>query len=177
LSEFHAAIAHVQLGHLDEMNRCRRENAATLLGALGTVEGITPLPGLPETEPVHYNLILQYNAEKVGASRQAFVAALKAEGIPIHMFYVPLQRWPIFAQADYFGRGFPFSHPAPGADAMDYRATLTPVADAICDRANLEIKVQPTSGEKEMIQIAEAIRKILDRRHELSDLLLEGGRS
>ena len=60
-----------------------------------------------------------------------------------------------------------------GVDALreggpgDYSNVSTPVADAICDHVNLEIKVQPTSGETEMRQIAEAIRKIVSNRAEL----------
>ena len=170
ISEFHAAIAHAQLPTLEAMNAMRRRNVATLLDALGTVEGITPLPGLPETDPVYYNLILQYDERVIGASRKAFVAALKAEGIPISMFYVPLQRWPIFAEADFFGRGCPFSCPKHEGAPPDYSNVVTPVADAICDCINLEIKVQPTSGETEMKQIATAIRKIVANRDELKEV-------
>jgi len=169
ICEFAAAIAAAQLPLLDAMNEARRQNVATLLAELGDVEGVTPLPGLPDTEPSYYNLILQYDEAAVGASRAAFVEALNAEGVPIKMFYVPLQRWPIFAEADFYGRGCPFSCPKYEGD-VDYRETATPVADAICDRTNLEIKVQPTSGETEMKQIAEAIGKILAHVDELKAL-------
>ncbi len=167
ISEFHSAIAAAQLPTLDVMNDTRRANVATLLEALGTVEGLTPLPGLPGTEPVYYNLILQYDEAVWGVSRGTFVEALKAEGIPIHMFYVPLQRWPIFANADMYGRGCPFACPRRDAPA-DYAHVATPVADAICERINLEIKVHPTSGETEMRQIAEAIRKLVAHKENLA---------
>ncbi len=166
MSEFHAAIAAALVPQIDAMNEQRRANVSTLLEALGPIEGITPLPGLPDTSPAYYNLILQYDETKVGAPREAFIKALKAEGIPFHMFYTPLQRWGIFSKADYYGKGCPFST-QPGGRTIEYSATHTPVADAICDRINLEIKVQPTSGATEMVQIATAIRKILDHRHEL----------
>jgi dTDP-4-amino-4,6-dideoxygalactose transaminase len=170
MSEFHAAIAAAQIPALDEMNGRRRENARTVTDGIRGVDGIVPLPGLPETEPAFYNLILQYDEAKMGAPRRTFVAALKAEGIPIHMFYVPLQRWPIIAQRDVYGRGCPFACPLREDGPADYRATRTPVADAICDRVNLEIKVQPTSGEREMNQVAEAIRKIADTRETLKEV-------
>lgn len=167
MSEFHAAIAAAQLPALDEMNDRRRANVKALLEALGVVEGVAPLPGLPDTEPVYYNLILQYDERIVGASRRAFVAALKAEGIPIHMFYVPLQRWPTFAEADFFGRGCPFTCPLRQGGDATYSGVETPVAAALCDRVNLEIKVHPTSGETEMRHVAEAIHKLLSHRDEL----------
>lgn len=170
MSEFHAAIAAAQLPMLDEMNKKRRANVATLLEALGEVEGITPLPGLPDTEPAYYNLILQYDEVVVGAPRKAFVKALKAEGIPIHMFYQPLQRWPIFAEADFYGQGCPFSCPKHAGGAPDYGSVSTPVAEAICDRVNLEIKVQPTAGERDMADVAAAIRKIVTHAKELSEI-------
>jgi len=170
MSEFHAAIAHAQIPMLDEMNERRRTNARIVVEGLRAVDGIAPLPGLPDTVPVHYNLILQYDEAVWGAPRRAFVAALKAEGIPVHMFYVPLQRWPILAQHDAYGRGCPFACPLREGGPEDYRGTRTPVADAICDRVNIEIKVQPTSGEREMNQIAEAIRKIADVREALKDV-------
>ena len=65
-----------------------------------------------------------------------------------------------------FGRGCPFSCPKYAGD-VDYSKVATPVADAICDRTNLEIKVQPTSGPAEMKQIAQAIRKIVSHKDEL----------
>ncbi len=52
---------------------------------------------------------------------------------------------------------------------MNYKSVSTPVADAICDRVNLEIKVQLTSGPVETRQTAEAIRKILAHRDELKE--------
>ncbi|MFW6146695.1 MAG: DegT/DnrJ/EryC1/StrS family aminotransferase [Planctomycetota bacterium] len=166
ISEFHAAIAAAQLPTLDVMNDARRANVATLLEALGTVEGLTPLPGLPGTEPVYYNLILQYDEAVWGVSRGTFVKAMNAEGIPIRMFYVPLQRWPIFARADMYGRGCPFRCPH-NETTPDYGKVTTPVAEAICDRINLEIKVHPTCGEREMRQVAQALHKLVAHKGEL----------
>ena len=170
ISEFSSAIARAQLPMLDEMNAARRANAAAVVDALGQLDGITPLPGLPDTEPVYYNLILQYDEVVAGAPRKAFVKALKAEGIPIHMFYQPLQRWPIFAEADFYGQGCPFSCPKHSGGAPDYGSVSTPVAEAICDRVNLEIKVQPTAGEGDMADLAAAVRKIVTHAEELSEV-------
>ena len=170
LGEFYGAIGREQLRLLDEGNEKRRANATALLEALGTVEGITPLPGLPETTPVHYNLILQYDEAVWGVDRSTFVSAINAEGIPLHMFYVPVQRWPIFTKGDFFGRGCPFTCPLYEDSPVDYANVSTPVADEICDRVNLEIKVQPTSGPDDMRQVAEAIRKLWQNRDELRNV-------
>jgi len=169
-SEFHSAIAHAQLPFLDAMNEKRRANVAALLAALGEVDGIAPLPGLSNTVPSYYNLILQYDVESWGVPRASFVKALNAEGIPMNMFYRPLQRWPIFTEANMYGRGCPFSCPLNEGGPVDYSTVSTPVADAICDHINLEVKVQPTSGEREMQQIADAIRKLSAHRSALASV-------
>lgn len=82
------------------------------------------------------------------------------------MFYVPLQRWPIFSDDGRHSRGCPCARQADGRP-IDYSHVSTPVADAICDRVNIEIKVQPTSGENEMRQIAAAIGKLASDRNVL----------
>jgi len=170
MGEFYGAIGREQIKLLDGGNAKRRSNVAALLDALGSVDGIAPLPGLPNTTPTYYNLILQYDQSVFGVPRAVFVAALQAEGIPVYMFYVPVQRWPIFARADFFGRGCPFACPLHEGGPVDYRDVSTPVADAVCDRINLEIKVQPTCGEREMRDVAEAMRKIADNKAELKQL-------
>ncbi len=177
MGEFYGAIGREQIKVLDEGNAKRRANVATLLEALGEVDGMTPLPGLPDTKPVYYNLILQYDGSVFGVPRSTFVKALTAEGIPIHMFYMPIQRWPTFPAADLFGHGCPFSCPLHEGGPVSYENVSTPVADAICDRVNIEIRVQPTSGEAEMRHVAEAIRKIVANRAELKavDKAIEEG--
>jgi hypothetical protein len=82
------------------------------------------------------------------------------------MFYTPLQRWGIFKHANFYGRGCPFTTQGE-RDFVNYDTVSTPVADAICDRVNIEIKVQPTSSASEMVQIAKAIKKVLSHRNEL----------
>lgn len=173
INEFSSAIAKVQLEQLDAMNEARRRNAARVIEQIADVEGIAPLPGLPDTEPTFYNLILRYDQEALGLPRGKFIEAMAAEGIPIKMFYQPLQRWPIFAEADFYGQGCPFSCPKQPGGQPDYRSVKTPVAEAICDHVNLEIKVQPVCGDEEMDQIAAAIRKVVDHRHQLMEAVAQ----
>ncbi len=178
MGEFYGAIGQEQIKLLDEQNKRRRANVATLLEELGAVPGLNPLPGQPETSPVYYNLILQYDESVMGVSRKTFVKALNAEGIPVMMFYMPIQRWPTFPEADFFGRGCPFSCPLHEGGPVDYSKVSTPVADDVCDRINVEIRVQPTSGPTEMRHVAEAIRKVVANKAELKDVekAIEEGR-
>jgi dTDP-4-amino-4,6-dideoxygalactose transaminase len=166
-SELHSAISRVVLTELDENNDIRRANAAMLIEELDGIPGISTLPGLPDTRPVFYNVMVQLDEEAFGLPRNTVVDALKAEGIPINMFYVPLQRWPIFADHNFFGKGCPFSCPLHEGGPVDYQNVSTPMAARACDHSNIEIKIQPPCGETEMKQIAAAFRKIYDHRNEL----------
>lgn len=172
INEFSSAIAKCQLAKLDAQNEKRRRLAERVSTAVAGVDGIQPLPGLTGTEPVFYNLILQYDEETLELPRARFIKAMAAEGIPIKMFYQPLQRWPIFAEADFYGQGCPFGCPMQPNGQPDYSAVSTPVADAICDRVNLEIKVQPVCSDADMDDVAAAIQKIVSHRHELQPELV-----
>lgn len=167
INEFSSAIATLQLAKLDEMNAIRRRNAKLLTELIADVPGLTPLPGLPGTDPVYYNVILQYDEALLEVSRARFVEAVAAEGLPIKMFYQPLQRWPIFREANFYGKGYPFANPLLPNGPASYRDVRTPVAEAICDHVNLEIKVQPVASEDDIRDAAAALRKVVEHREEL----------
>lgn len=166
LSEFHAAVGRVQLGLLDEMNETRRRNARRLIDRLHGLDGITPLPGLPDTAPVYYNCIFLYDEAKVGVPRGEFVKALHAEGIPMNIFYYPINRDSIMQAKDAFGQGCPFNCPLYRGQ-VEYRLDDNPVATRICDRQNLEFKVHPPQTEANMDDVAAAVRKVCENIHEL----------
>jgi len=84
MNEFTAAIGIVQLDRLFEQNAKRMENASYLTTALSELPGIEPCrnhPGI--TKHSHHLQMLRYDADAGGGmSRDDFVAALNAEGIP-----------------------------------------------------------------------------------------------
>jgi dTDP-4-amino-4,6-dideoxygalactose transaminase len=84
MPELTAAIGLVQLGRLFDQNARRMENYHDLTERLAKLEGIAPCKSLPGiTRHSHHLVMLRYDAGRVGGrSRDDFVAALAAEGIP-----------------------------------------------------------------------------------------------
>lgn len=96
ITELQASLLSAQLARLDEQHERRAKNVDRLASALES----RPDLGLTIqkrdariTRKTAYELVLLYDAEAYGgASRDAFVAALEAEGVPADGdFYVPIQ--------------------------------------------------------------------------------------
>lgn len=98
ITELQAALLIGQLEMLPELS-ARRARAASLLSqAVGRIRGLRPLPPQREiTREAIYCYVLQYRPERQGVSRDLFVAALEAEGIPCDgRFYEPVYRSDLF---------------------------------------------------------------------------------
>lgn len=85
LSEIQAALLIPQLNKLDASNAVRAENAAILCDALEPIDGLRPFHNQPsDSYPGYYKLGLWYDVERfAGLSREAFSAAMRAEGIAL----------------------------------------------------------------------------------------------
>lgn len=95
ITELQAGLLSAQLLRLDDQHRRRAANLAHFekrLAELGDI-GLVPQRRDPRiTRPTFYQLVLTYEAKKwKGLSRDRFVAALEAEGVPADGgFYVPI---------------------------------------------------------------------------------------
>jgi dTDP-4-amino-4,6-dideoxygalactose transaminase len=83
MTEFQAAILEAQLDRLDEQTAKREENAAYLEEGLRKIEGISLLKRDERlTRQASYHYVFKYNQSAFsGVHRNAFVAALNAEGV------------------------------------------------------------------------------------------------
>jgi dTDP-4-amino-4,6-dideoxygalactose transaminase len=82
LSELQAAVLLPQLKMLDADNAARAQSARQLLDGLKDIPGLRPLENLgADDSPGYYKLGFLLDAEAFGLERQAFVQALRAEGI------------------------------------------------------------------------------------------------
>jgi dTDP-4-amino-4,6-dideoxygalactose transaminase len=76
-----AAIARVQLRHLDERNAVRNRNLDRFHAGIDGLPGLCVIKGVPGAEPVHYqNALLYVPGELGGLSRDRFLEACGAEG-------------------------------------------------------------------------------------------------
>ncbi len=103
ITEFQAAVLRVQLERLLEQTRVREGNKRLLTERLARIEGVATLEEDPRvTTPSGYGFYFKYFAEACGGvSRNRFVAALRAEGIPASGdFYSPVYKDSLFAWRD-----------------------------------------------------------------------------
>ncbi|HJN30211.1 MAG TPA: DegT/DnrJ/EryC1/StrS family aminotransferase [Candidatus Latescibacteria bacterium] len=159
LTEMQAALALSQLRRLDEQTEKRTHSAALLTEQLNEIEGIRPLAVDDRVTRHAYHLyIFRYDAGAFGgASREQFLKALAAEGIPCAAGYKPLYREPAF-QARF--ADFPLSSPAFDG-RPDYSGVHCPVTERICaDEAVWLTQTLLLGTESDISQIAEAITKI-----------------
>jgi dTDP-4-amino-4,6-dideoxygalactose transaminase len=98
ITELQAALLLGQLDSWPEFCEKRTRHAAMLSKALAALTHVRPLPAQPglERETI-YNYIFQYRPTSSAPSRDLFVAALDAEGVPCDgRFYEPVYRSDLF---------------------------------------------------------------------------------
>lgn len=127
MTELQAALLIGQLDMLPELAVKRARNAARLSSALGGIKGVRPLPDQPGiTRAAIYCYVFQYRPEPREVSRDLFVAALEAEGIPCDgRFYEPVYRSDLFSATP---ENSPQLH-AGRERAVDYSAVRCPVSE------------------------------------------------
>jgi dTDP-4-amino-4,6-dideoxygalactose transaminase len=150
LSDLQAAVLIAQLERLEDQTARREANAAHFEVCLQDVGGLRPLRRDPrQTRRAIYQFVLRYDPQAFqGLSRDAFVAALNAEGIPADgMFYEAVHRSALF--------------PAPPGS---FRALPCPVAERAAYQEAVWIPHWVLLAERcDVEDAAEAMRRI--QRH------------
>jgi len=132
LTEFQAAILIAQLTRLEAQMRCRQAGASILDRELAGLAGIRLLAPAPQMTRRSYHMyIFRLDESALGVSRDLFVEALIAEGVPASGgWYRPLYANGVFRN--------PSGEPlhgirAPVADrASEYARTCCPVCEQAC---------------------------------------------
>lgn len=96
MSEWQAGILNTQLENLPEQICRRMENAAYLDSRLSELDFVSALKNDPMITKNSYHLYIVSLHEKMlkGVSRQRFIEALNAEGIPLSAGYAPVYDFP-----------------------------------------------------------------------------------
>jgi dTDP-4-amino-4,6-dideoxygalactose transaminase len=130
LTGFQAAILCAQLRKLPEQTRLRTENINYLRRQLRSFRGLT----MPEDDPrvdrqPYYLLTLRYDKSCfAGVSRDLFLSALQAEGIPAERPYpYPLYRNPVFGK-----NNLPPCNCRGWKMPQDYEKLFLPECERIC---------------------------------------------
>lgn len=173
LTEFQAALLLAQLTRLEAQTETRLSNAEVLTEALRDVPGVITIENDPRMTRRSYHLYpFRIDEGVLGVSRDRFVEALRAEGVPATCGYpVPLYRNPLFQQSGDGPDYCPVSCPYYGRK-IDYSAVSCPVCERICgDTCWLPhtLLLAPLVGEEaEAIRsVVRAVRKVCENAGEL----------
>lgn len=130
MTEIEAAIGSEQLKKLGKLLLPRIEAADYLTDRLKCLPGIVPPVVRPDVRHGYYVYALRYDESRIGVSRDQFVAALNAEGIPMVNGYVePIYLEPVYQRRLGFGRdGFPFTYPGYKGE-VNYDLGICPVTE------------------------------------------------
>jgi perosamine synthetase len=164
-----AAIALVQLRHLDEWTRTLQANMSFITKGLreaGDRHGgfFKPPWEDADSERVWLNYIALFDGEAAGVQRNRFIDALNAEGLPAsrgRAGYLPVYWNPVYEELlDIWGEGYPFRAPYLGRE-VSYPRGLCPVAETYHTKTiNLPLLHHP-AGEELLSEYVSAVDKVL----------------
>lgn len=167
LGEMEAAVGIEQLAKIDRLVGNRVAIAEKLSEALSGIDGLA-LPAVkPDCTHVYYIYPILLDVVKAGVSRDRFIEALCAEGVPaLGSGYVrPLYLLPMYQKRIAYGsKGYPFIC-ASAADSPDYRRGACPVCEDMhfSRLISFEICVHDFSDE-DVVGIGRAFEKVWKNR-------------
>ncbi len=167
ITELQAALLIGQLDAWPALCEKRTRNAGLLSQLLGALEHVRPLPPQPGlTRETIYNYIFQYRPKGGAPSRDLFVAALEAEGVPCDgRFYEPVYRSDLFYAT-------PENCPqlAVGRDVpMDYSTCRCPVSERAAYQEAVWLPQFLLLGEEADVRdIGRAVEKVVSQLGELA---------
>lgn len=158
LTEFQAAILLAQLTRLERQTLKRQENAKMLDKSLAGIPGlITVKPDPRMTRRSYHFYVLRIKPKVVGMSRERFVEALQAEGVPSGVGYTePLYKMGFFARKR--GRNpaiVPFA-----AQDVDYTNVFCPVCEQVCSDTVWLMHPALLAPKSAVRKIIAAVRKV-----------------
>ncbi len=160
MTQFQAALLVAQMARLEEQSRLREQNAEYLTSLLREIPGIEPARQYEGcTRNAWHLYMLRYSKERfAGVSRDVFLKALRAEGIPCSGGYRPLNKEP-FLERTLASRAYRAIYPA--ERLADWRErNRCPANDRLCEEAVWFTQPMLLGERRDMEQIAAAVRKI-----------------
>jgi len=158
MTEWQGAILLAQLDRLEEQTKLRLENARKLDAAISAIAGLATVGSSdPRASERAYHLYqFRYAPGIPGVSRQRFLEALIAEGVPCSAGYpVPLYKQPFMEEV------------APPEGQGAYNQLHLPNAEAACREAIWLSQSLLLGAEKDTQDIIDAITKVVENASEL----------
>jgi len=177
MPELCAAVGRAQLEKLDTVNDWRTRNADILREELTGLPGIVLPPsqrhGNGPAEDVPHLFVALHDAEAMGCSRAAFVAALRAEGIPVGTGYLrTMYANPTFLHRVAYGSdGYPWTGHGRDPEWPVYEMGMCPIAESLLEEKFLWFyHIAYPSTEQDMRDIGRAVKKVVAERARLAGL-------
>lgn len=172
MTELEAAVAVGQFQNLDEWNDLRRGLAHHVSEGLSQYSAFQLPPMDGDVKHVYYAYPIRINSTALGVSRETFVKAIEAEGIPCSSSYVqPIYLEPMYQQKIAHGpNGFPFAVPG-YTGTVDYSKGICPVSERMYERELVLLAVCSHPNTKEdMDDVITAFDKVMSNLNELRAL-------
>ena len=168
MTEYQAAILLSQIKRLEKDTQTRNENAQYLTSRIKDIPGILPPKFYDGVTRAAYHLYpFRYKKEHFNnLSRDKFLSALRAEGIPCSSGYGPQYKDGV-VEAVLNSRSFKRSFSKARLDR--YRRELNyPENDQLCKEAVWFTQNLLLGTKRDMVDIADAILKIYENRDKLA---------
>ncbi|MGE0760960.1 MAG: DegT/DnrJ/EryC1/StrS family aminotransferase [Pirellulaceae bacterium] len=168
MTEFQAALLLEQMSRVEEQSQRREANAKHLTEQLQGIAGLTPARQYPGCTRNAYHLYMfRYDpAGFAGLTRDKFLQALRAEGVPCSGGYSPLNKEP-FLQEVLGSRAYVTIYGQERLAAW-WKANDCPENDRLCGEAIWLTQTMLLGERRDMDDIVEAIRKIQQHAGELA---------
>ena len=127
LSDILAAIALCQLDKVEEHAAIRARQFALYDEGLAGLEGIAPLERDPRNTHARHLYVVRIDAERAGADRDAYQAALAGEGVSSSIHFLPVHR------LTWYRERFPGQQPLPVAERAGAEVLSLPLSPAHAD--------------------------------------------
>lgn len=168
-TEYQAAIGLAQLARLEGQTDTRTKNAAFLKSEIQKIPGIIPYKLYDSATRAAFHLFpFRYKKEEFkGLSREAFLGALRAEGIPVSSGYTTLNTQPFIPQT-FASPSFKKIYSKQDLDYKVYMAkNACPQNDQLCNEAVWFTQNMLLNSQEDLAVIPEAIQKIYKNAEEI----------
>src|SRR5271163_2136777 len=166
MTEWQCGILLAQLARLGDQIEHKSRAAARLREGLGAIKGLTPVARDPRvTRETIYAFIFLVDESALGLSRNRFVRALRAEGIPSGVANDPVYRSALFPR-----ESSPYRKACELAGASANDAINCPVAERLFEHAMVSIPHECLLGDdRDVDDIVAAAAKVASRATELAE--------
>lgn len=170
MTEWQCGILLAQLARLPEQIEHKSRSAERLRKGLASIKGVTPIPRDPRvTRETIYAFVFLVNATTLGLSRNRFVRAIRAEGIPCGVSNDPVYRSTLFPrESAAYRKACELAEANPDQITID-----CPVAERLFEHALVSIPHECLLGDdRDIDDIVAAAAKVASGAAELASAKL-----